>query len=138
MQQPTWMTATALAAVLVMPSLARADYLGISVKKLTGGVEVVSVTPKGLAAQLGLVPKDVIQSINGKEVRTQEQLDAALGPKNPSLVIQLLRGKEKKTITAEVYWPTGEGGKDKSGDPKQYVLPSSERRPPVVTRKKVE
>jgi predicted metalloprotease with PDZ domain len=107
----------ALAALGWPAPPARADHLGVTVKQRQGGVEVTSVTPRSLAAQLTLAPKDVIENVNGMDIRTDAQLADALGPKNPSLVIRILRGGERKTIHAEVFWPRKEGSKDKADPP---------------------
>src|SRR5437870_8056896 len=114
MSGPRFLVLTAVLTVWggLTPSC-RADHLGVTVKKVQDGVEVVGVTPKGLAAQLGLGRTDVITTVNGRDMRTQADVTEALGPKNPSLTIVVLRsGKDRETIRAEVYWPSKEAIKD--------------------------
>jgi S1-C subfamily serine protease len=124
----------ALAVGLASAGPARADHFGVMTRATPGGVEVVSLSPKGLAAQLGLTLRDVIQTVNDREVRTPEALLEALGPKNPNLTIRLLRSSRPETIKAEVFWPVKEPPKDASPAERRWFLSESEKRPPVVLK----
>jgi C-terminal processing protease CtpA/Prc len=128
-----------LAMVLLLFGVsAGADDLGVTTKKVPGGVEVVGVAPKSLAEQLGLTRTDVIKKVNGKAVQTQAEVTEAVGTKRV-LEIQILRsGKEPKTIRSEVFWPSKQSTKDLPSARKQRLLPEKDRRPPIVIKKTMD
>ncbi len=65
-------------------------YLGLTVTALaTEGLRVTSVEKDGPAAQAGILTGDVIRSVDGKVVRTPEQLKSAVEAKAPGTKVQV-------------------------------------------------
>jgi S1-C subfamily serine protease len=117
--------ATLLVSSLLPAQAAPADDLGMKVKAVRDGLEVMGVTPKGLADQLGLARGNVIRSVNRKDVRTQDALEEALISKRERiLLIQVSRSGKQETIRAEVFWPP--------------MRPAEAPRPPIVIKKTVQ
>jgi len=113
-----------LFGLLLVPA-ARADDVGVTVRSVPNGVEVMGVTPKSLAAQLDLTRANVIETVNKRLVRTQQELEEAMSAKRERhLILGVRRSGRLETIHAEIYWPP-----NRPGEPP---------RPPIVLKKKVE
>jgi Do/DeqQ family serine protease len=84
----------------------RRGRLGISMHDLVGGegATVAEVDPGSPAAKAGLRKGDVVMALNGRPVRGAAELRARLGvvPVGESVELEVLRGKERRTIKAEV------------------------------------
>lgn len=66
------------------------------------GAQIKSVTPDSAAADAGLKEGDLILSINGKEVRTSEELSNQIATMNAGdkVTLKLLREEKEETVTA--------------------------------------
>src|SRR4051812_28258033 len=79
------------------PSLERSEStgkFGMTVDNDDEGVVITDLDPSGIAAESGLQPGDVIQKVDGKQVRSVESLKSALDRKDgkPSLLIVNRKG----------------------------------------------
>lgn len=54
-----------------------------------GGVEIVDIDPDGSAAVAGLKIGDIINSVDGKRVRSMPSLTAALGSRQLSSIVRI-------------------------------------------------
>jgi serine protease Do len=62
---------------------------------------VIDVTPGAPAAQAGILPGDIVTSINGRKVTTSTELTRAVGQANPgdTLTLEVIREGRERTIT---------------------------------------
>lgn len=69
-----------------------------------GRLVVVDVAPQGPAAKAGVAPRDALLAINGKPLRTADELAAALAALSPGMDVKMAIGKgdrvEELTVTA--------------------------------------
>ena len=92
-------------------SIAGVDYERALEKgmKTVRGVEILSISEGGAAAQAGIIPGDVVLSVNGKEVYEANQLQQQVAVLRPGEQVELniLRdGKEvQKKVTLELLEP---------------------------------
>ncbi len=69
-----------------------------------GGVFVAEVVPGGPAAKAGIQPRDVIVSVDGKSIKTGDELIAIVSMKHPGTTVSLgvLRGGKQITIACGI------------------------------------
>ena len=67
-----------------------------------GGVMVSSVTPGGPAAKAGLLPQDVITSVDGRPIKNGDELVSIITAKQPGSTVRLGFLRNGKQQTAEV------------------------------------
>jgi serine protease Do len=68
----------------------------------TGGVIVNTVTPDGPAAKAGIQPKDVITSVDGKPIKSGDDLINIVSDKAPGSTVRLGITRNGKPLTIEV------------------------------------
>jgi S1-C subfamily serine protease len=75
-------------------------YLGFRYAEQRKSAEVVitNVDSKGLAAQFGLRPDDVFQSMNGKKIRTEKDLQDSLNKLTERVEIIVFRPSMKSSV----------------------------------------
>jgi putative serine protease PepD len=93
----------------VIPRLERGEtirraYLGVSTSAGTGGPVVAATTPGGPAATAGLRAGDVITAVDGKRVRTPDDVAAAVQDRRPgdSVAVEVRRGGGTRTLDVEL------------------------------------
>ena len=114
-------------------------YLGIRQQETANGVTITVVEPKSPAAQGGLLPGDIILSINSVPVKTSKELVAisaqTLIPYTPA-VFTIQRGGAVQQITAT---PTGILRLEiKDLQPRQFVIPGVPDKDPPAPASPVE
>jgi serine protease Do len=67
-----------------------------------GGVFVGSVEPNGPAAKAGILPRDVITSVDGKPIKSGDDLVAIVSDKAPGSTVRLGVERNGKPLTLEV------------------------------------
>ncbi len=69
-----------------------------------GGVAVSEVIPGGPAAKAGLQPKDIIVSVDGKQIKNGDELISIVSNKHPGSTVSLgvLRGGKQMTVTCGI------------------------------------
>lgn len=69
-----------------------------------GGVLISSVTPGKSAAKAGLVPQDVITTIDGTPVKDGDDLVANIAPRHPGSTVRIgyLRGGKENSVTVTI------------------------------------
>jgi S1-C subfamily serine protease len=78
-------------------------YLGVRVATLVnGGVLVASVQPGGPAAHAGMKEGDLIVAVNGKQVRSTDDLATALAEIKPGTTIPVKVDRHGTTTTLHV------------------------------------
>lgn len=79
-------------------------YMGISVREADSGLAIDRVLKDGPSAESGLENGDVLRSINGKRVRSLDDLDGALSGirAGQRVAVAIVRGDAKKTIKVTV------------------------------------
>ena len=87
------------AAEAITPLLAKGLQLPV-----TNGVILVDVRPGGPAASAGLQAADIVQEIDGKQIRSLPQLAASLylHPTDAPMLVSVLRGNAKLTVEVPV------------------------------------
>jgi S1-C subfamily serine protease len=70
-------------AATALVHIGKTAFLGITAQAVPGGITVGSVVPGGAAEVAGIVPKDVITSIDGRATATLADVRAALFPHHP-------------------------------------------------------
>ncbi len=68
----------------------------------SGGVLISTVTPNQPAAKAGLLPKDIITSVDGKTVKDGDELVGIISEKAPGSTVRLGYLRDGKAQTAEV------------------------------------
>lgn len=84
---------------MATPSSAVSRVYGFS---RTGGVIVSSIVPSGPAAKAGLMPQDIITSIDGKPIKDGDELVAIISAKHPGQTVRLGVTRGSKTMTVDV------------------------------------
>src|SRR5205807_1064537 len=84
-------------------------YLGISGEDAADGVRVPQVSPETPAGKAGLQADDVIQAVDKKEVKTQNDLAKLIREHEPGdkVTLTVLRGKETKEVVLTLERPPG-------------------------------
>jgi serine protease Do len=67
-----------------------------------GGVIVSSVTPNGPASKAGLLPQDVVTSVDGKPIKNGDELVGIISDKAPGSTVRLGIMRNGKPLTLEV------------------------------------
>lgn len=75
--------------------------LGIKARATDSGIEVVEVTPGTLAADLDLRPGDILLSLNGRTLRTTEDVANALATDDRRVELEMRRGGVLHRVTFE-------------------------------------
>ncbi len=75
--------------------------LGVEVEPGASGLQVRSVRPGSLADELGLQPGDHLQSINGEQVRSTDDVSSALGKDNSRVEVKVKRGDATHSAVIE-------------------------------------
>lgn len=89
-------------------------YLGVSGIDATDGVIITSVGEDSPADKAGLKDRDVIQSINGRQVRSFNELKGAIASKEPGTKVEIRmtrKGKEYVKTAKLISRPKSEMGK---------------------------
>jgi putative serine protease PepD len=81
---------------------ASAGYLGITSRDSVGGVQVVEVVTGAPAAAAGLVPGDVIVTVDGQQVASSQALTTAIGAHKPGDAVTLTLQRGARTATVKV------------------------------------
>lgn len=81
---------------------ATADELGLDPFSAQGGVVVLKVAPASYAGQLGLQPGDLIKGVNGRDIGSVGDLQAALAGGAPNRVWRLTLQRGGQTMTATI------------------------------------
>ncbi len=78
--------------------------LGVATKPVEGGLEITKVGKKSGAEKAELKVGDVIRKMDGKEVKTREELQAVIKEKSAGqeLELEILRDGKEQKITAEL------------------------------------
>ncbi len=78
--------------------------LGVATKPVDGGLEITKVGKKTAAEKAELKVGDVIRKMDGKEVKTREELQAVIKDKSAGeeLELEILRDGKEQKITAEL------------------------------------
>ena len=75
--------------------------LGVEVRDQSGRLEITTVSPDSLAAQLRLRPGDVIESINGQDIRVTEDVARALSRDRHRVEVTVKRGSTTHTAVMD-------------------------------------
>jgi S1-C subfamily serine protease len=101
----------------ILPDLRRSGrveraYLGVTTATVTPeanlraerGAFVQDVTPGGPAADAGLQPADIVVAIDGRAVRSSEDVGAAVDAHKPgdTIDVEVIRGGERETVEVEL------------------------------------
>ena len=89
-----------------------------------GGVIVSQVVPDGPSAKAGVLPQDVIVSVDGAPIKNGDELIAIVSAKHPGSTVKLgiLRGSKKLSLDVgimdrtKLYANLNKGGGDESND----------------------
>jgi serine protease Do len=78
--------------------------LGVATKPVEGGLEIIKVGKKTAAEGGGLKVGDVIRKMNGKEVKTREELQAVIKEMSAGeeLELEITRDGNVQKITVEL------------------------------------
>ncbi len=76
--------------------------LGVMVRETEKGLEVLSLMPDSPAAKAGIRKGDIIEAVDGAEVRKISELHEALAQEKKVLEITLKRGRNKISVTAAI------------------------------------
>jgi S1-C subfamily serine protease len=88
-------TAEWVVGQLMRSGRVRRSFLGIGAQNRAKWVEITQVDPRGAAAKAGVKPGDLILSLDGREVKSIDQLQRMLADHQPgkTLALRLLREK---------------------------------------------
>jgi len=95
---PAAMPSTSQATAPVAAAAAGSGWLGIAVDDtlLTGRLVVVEVAPDSPAAKAGVRQQDVLLAINGTQLRTADEMAAALAAIAPGQIVKTAIGRDNK------------------------------------------
>jgi serine protease Do len=105
---------TAVGVVSVGPRKVSAPrgVLGILLEQADLGPKIVQIVPESGAAKAGLKVNDVVIAINGKLVKTREELIELVGSKykeGDTLTVEVKRGESKVSVQAKLGKPQQDG-----------------------------
>jgi membrane-associated protease RseP (regulator of RpoE activity) len=100
-------------------------YLGLTVTAETAGLRVATVAPGGPAADAGIAVGDILRSVDGKVVRTPEQLRAAAEAHKPGDSVTLTYERGDQEARAEVRLATEPTGAQIESTPAPDSMASS-------------
>jgi putative serine protease PepD len=85
---------------LISSGTVRHAFLGVRIATQAGGVKVASVEPGSAAAKAGLKVGDVVLAVDGKTVKSSDQLRAAIAAHEPGdkVTLRISRSGHDRTV----------------------------------------